>query len=61
VQDAILEADREKFPRKVRKAEGKISERIKQIGQSSGGRHEKDAMDHSLSLLKALKDERLAG
>jgi hypothetical protein len=61
VQDAILETDREKFPRKVRRAEVKISERLQQIGQSSGGRHEKDAIDHSLSLLRALKDERLAG
>ena len=61
VQDAILETDRDKFPLKVRRAEARISERAKHIGQSSGGRHERDALRHSLFLLKALRDERLSG
>jgi hypothetical protein len=59
VQDAILETNLARFPDKMRAAEAKISERLRQIGQSSGGRHERDAMEFSLSLLRAIKQERL--
>jgi hypothetical protein len=59
VQDAILETSLAQFPENVCAAEGKISERLRQIGQSSGARHERDAMDFSLSLLRAIKQERL--
>jgi hypothetical protein len=58
VQDAILETSLAQFPEKVRAAEAKISERLRQIGQSNGDRHERDAIDFSLSLLRAIKQER---
>lgn len=61
VQDAVLETDRTKFPQKVQHAEAKISERSKQIGQSSGGGREQDALRHSLFLLRALRNEGLSG
>jgi hypothetical protein len=59
VQEAILETNLTQFPDKMRAAEAKISERLRQIDHSSGGRHERDAMDFTLSLLRAIKLERL--
>jgi hypothetical protein len=61
VQDLILETDRAKLPEKMRAAEAKISERLHQIGQSTGGRHEQDAMNRASTLISAISLERLAG
>ncbi len=59
LEDVIRETDREKLPEKVQKAEAKISDRLRQIQKSSDGRHEQDAINRALFVIKAIKRERL--
>jgi hypothetical protein len=61
VQDAFLEMDAAKLPEKVQAAEAIMFQRIELLGLSNGGRREHEALNHALSLLTALRDERPAG
>ena len=61
VQDAFLEMDRAKLSEKVRAAEAIMFQRIERIGLSNGGRREHEALNHALSLLTSLRDERFPG
>jgi hypothetical protein len=61
VQDAFLEMDPARLPEKVQAAESIMFQRIELIGLSNGGRREHEALNHALSLLTALREERFAG
>ena len=59
-QEVLLETNREQLSRRVQEAEAKISERLQQLQQSRDGHHERDAINHALSLVQNIKRERLA-
>jgi hypothetical protein len=61
MQDALLELDQAKLFVKLQTAEAGISARLRQIGQSSAGRHEQEAMNQALTVLTALRRNNLAG
>lgn len=59
LQDVILEFDREKLPSKIEKMEGLILERLQQLSQGKDGHGEREAINHALSLLRAIKRDKL--
>jgi hypothetical protein len=59
LQEAALEFDRERLTEKAMKAETRILERLRQIQQSNNGHHERDAINHGLSLLRTIRRDRL--
>ena len=56
LQDLILEFDREKLREKIKKVEALISERYQQLGETSEGRAERDALSDALSVIRVLID-----
>jgi hypothetical protein len=58
-QDVLIEIDADKLLGKVQRAEAKIAERLQQIQKSKNAHHEREAINHALTLIRAVKDKRL--
>ena len=59
LQDVILEFDREKLPSKIEKMETLILARLQQLVQGNDGHDEREAINHALSILRAIKRDKL--
>jgi hypothetical protein len=59
LQDVILEFDREQLTCKIEKIEALILKRLQQLGQGSDGHGEREAISHALSILRAIKRDKL--
>ena len=61
METALLETDKLQLIAKLRAAQVKISERLQEIGHSSGGGNEKDAMIRALIVITAITRDSFEG
>jgi hypothetical protein len=59
LQELILELDREKLTQKVLAVEALVFERLQRPFEGSEGRSEREALRDALSVLRAIKRDRL--
>jgi hypothetical protein len=59
LQEVVLEFDRAKLLKEIRRVEALIIQRIQQLPRSADGHVERDAINHALSLLEMIKRDRL--
>jgi hypothetical protein len=59
LQDLLLEFNRAKLEEQIQRVEALITQRIQQLPRSGGGHEERDAINHALSLLRMIKEDRL--
>ena len=59
LQDLLLEFNRAKLEQQIQRVEALITQRIQQLPSSGGGHEERDAINHALSLLRMIKEDRL--